>query len=55
MIAKKRNRQLSQSTEEQLMTLVHQRVQVAILSARIAELTEHLKENQRIIIQDVVC
>lgn len=30
-------------------------VQVAILSARIAELTEHLKENPRIIIQDVVC
>ena len=30
-------------------------VQVAVLTARIQELTEHLKDNKRIITLDVVC
>lgn len=30
-------------------------VQIAILSARIAELTEHFKQNPRIIIQEEEC
>lgn len=38
---------LSLSTEESLEIQVHRRFQIAILTARITELTEHLKANQK--------
>ena len=45
MIAKEKKQELSLSTEEQQTTLDHE-VQVAILTARIKELTEHLKKSR---------
>ena len=45
MISKERKQLLSNSTEEKRYRLPE--VQIAILTARIAELTEHLKSNQK--------